>query len=203
MANESLSALLDGECSAGEMDRLLDELERSPELKQQYSRQCLAREARNGTRVRKQQPCICAGVMSALDDAPEALNLKVVDLASRRKAPAWKPLAGLALAASFGAVAVLVTQPAREPVAVESAASTAAPQTSVPVSLPATRARTRALQSVALRPDEIEQQDELNSLLMEHNGSMSGQGMGGTLRYARFAAHTAEYRPSASAGDQP
>jgi len=33
----------------------------------------------------------------------------------------------------------------------------------------------------------------LRDFLMDHSNSVGG--VGGTLRYARFAAHTAEYRP--------
>lgn len=202
MKHESLSALLDGECTPAELDRLLDELGDSPDLMQEWSRQCAAREAREGTRIAVDQACICAGVMARLDEMPEELATpKVVELASRRK-PAvfgWKPLAGLAAAASVAAVAVTLSLPARK--AAEGGFSAQAdllPQavTTTPVSLPLLR-RGAKLQSVSLRPDEIEQREELNNLLLEHSGSMAEQGMGGTLRYARFAAHTADYRPAA------
>lgn len=209
MARETLTALLDGECTPAEMDRLLEELAASPGLMLEYSRQIVAREAREGTRILKDQPCICAGVMAGLDDMDEPASPKVVDLDSRRPRPQpparpsfWKPLAGLAAAASVAAVAVLISMPGQTP---DSAAGMAAasspavtPSAIVPVALP--MVRTPGLRSVALRPEELRQRDELSEMLLEHNGSMAEQGMGGTLRYARFAAHTAEYRPS---GDQP
>lgn len=204
MAHESISALLDGECTPDEMDVLLDAMERDPELKQAWSRQCLAREAREGTAYSRNQACICAGVMAALDEQPSA-NPRVVELASRRRPLAafgWKPLAGLATAASVAALAVLLAIPSREAAldgapAFESS-NELSPATTLPTALP--RRTSRNLQSVALRPEEQAQREELAQLLMEHSGSMADQGMNGTLRYARFAAHTAGYRPQAGDG---
>ena len=196
MSQESLSALLDGECTPAEMDALLDEIGRSLELKQAWSRQCLAREAREGTVVGKDQACICAGVMAALDDLPEETGSNVVELASRRRpatAFAWKPLAGLAAAASVAAVAVMLSLPAQNPDAAIEAGNGLAPAATMPVSYPVRRARDLV---VAVAPEELERQQELEKLFMEHSGSMAEQGMGGTLRYARFAAHTADYRPA-------
>ena len=67
---ESLSALLDGECSATELDRILAELERDPALRQQFSRQCLARDSRMGTRVRSADIAFADRVLAALQDEP-------------------------------------------------------------------------------------------------------------------------------------
>lgn len=194
---ETLSALLDGECSPAEMQRLLDELEHSPELKQQWSRLCLAREVRAGTRVRKAQPSICAGVMAALDAEPAHAN--VVPLVTRRRFD-FKSLPGLAAAAAIGAMAVLVALPTVRDVRNDATASVPSPeflpQIITPVALPVERRSRRGLQTAALDPEEAQQREELNNLLAEHNGSVAGQGMGGTLRYARFAAHTADYQPA-------
>lgn len=199
MSHDSLSALLDGECSAEELDRLLEEMERSPELKQAYSRLCLAREVAEGTRVAKDQPCICAGVMARLE-VQEPASARVVDLDSRRRKAAarfdWKPWAGFAAAASVAAVAILVSMP---PVGKQdgNAAGTALSNTLIPevsapqfapISVPFTR-RSRDLRAVAYTPEQAAQLDELNNLMMEH--SSADQGMAGTLRYARVAAHSA------------
>lgn len=200
MSHESLSALLDGECTAEELDRLLDEMERAPALKEQWSRLCLARESAGGTHVRRDQSCICAGVMAGLDDLPaEAANPRVVELAGRRRNWSWKPLAGLAAAASVAAVALMVgfnhsAQPelggqvAQAPAAVEAVAYQA------PVQSP----RLRALAVTANGEQQwVDAGDDLDNYLIEHSNSVAGQGvgMGGTLRYARFAAHTAAYHP--------
>jgi negative regulator of sigma E activity len=204
MSQESLSALLDGECSPEELDRLLDELDRSPELKQAYSRLCLSREAREGTRIAAEQTCICTGVMAGLDDAPMPVSDKLVDLDSRRAnrrsvLARWKPLAGFAAAASFGAVAVLVTLPQTALVANGGSSSGGySPATATaPVSLPLPAApRPKGLRVASANAAELQQQeDDLSNYLIEHSNTAASRGMGGTLSYARFAAHNAVYRP--------
>ena len=194
-----LSALLDGECGAAETDRLLKELAGSPELRAQWSRLCLAREAASGTRVGREQPCICAGVMAGLDAAPAA---NVVPLQPRRKNYNWQSWPSLAAAAGLAAVAVLVAMPSHRD---DLANPAAAPVVTAAITAPAPRLatvvaaapprRAHAVQVAARAPEEQQQQDELDTLLMEHSNSIADQGMGRTLRYARFAAHTAEYRP--------
>src|SRR3569623_562801 len=108
MSYEKLSALLDGECSAEELDRLLEDLEQSPELKAQWSRLCLARDSMEGVRIRKDQSCICAGVMANLDKAPaELAKPNVVEL-RRPRSMIVKQAAGWAVAASVATVAMMV-----------------------------------------------------------------------------------------------
>lgn len=204
MSQESLSALLDGECRPEELDRLLDDMERDPALKAQFSRLCLARDAAEGTRVTREQRCICAGVMAGIDAAPQDASPKVVELVRPRAARpswSWKPLAGLAAAAAFGAVAVLVAVP-NSPL--DSAGTPGvAPAVSIPaasVPLPSAR-RPRNLQPVAASAEQW-QQDDLRNYLIEHSNS-ADRGVGGTLSYARFAAHTAEYRPQQQESQPP
>jgi len=199
MSEETLSALLDGECSPQELDRLLDQLDRSPDLKQAYSRLCLARDAAEGTRIRKDQPCICAGVMAGLDEAPLPVSEKVADLDSRRvRAPLWKPLAGFAVAASIGAAAVLLALPEVRSGGIAGGSNSFVPQVSSPVSLPIPVSRPRHLQLVSAPAAD---EEDLSSYLIEHSNAAAGRGMGGTLSYARFAAHNAVYRPQAE--EQP
>jgi negative regulator of sigma E activity len=164
MAQESLSALLDGECSPAELDRILDELHRSPELKASYSRLCLAREAGEGTRIARQQRCICEGVMARVAVEPMLdAGPRVVDLDARRRWMTLKPMTGLAMAQ--------VSAPALAPVA-----------------NPVSRRRGELL-AVAMTPEQAEQRAELDELLLRHSGAMAEQGVGGPLRYARVAAH--------------
>lgn len=201
MSEETLSALLDGECTPEELDRLLDQLDRSPALKGTYSRLCLSRDAREGTRIQKEQPCICAGVMDGLDEAPLPASDKLVDLDSRRRRGAtfWKPLAGFAVAASMGAAAVLVAMPQGREAGIPGAGPGFSPAVTAPVSLPLpAAAHPRGLRAVSASAAEIEaqqQEDDLSNYLMEHSNTAAGRGMGGTLSYARFAAHNAVYRP--------
>lgn len=210
MVKDSLSALLDGECSAKELDQLLDELDRSPELAQQWSRLCLAREAAEGTRVAADQPCICSGVMSQLDDQP-AHPTKVVELAARRRArfpvqfpriaAYWKPAVGFAAAASMGAAAVLLVQPAAERTlpGVDANGFTSGQLAGwVPAG-----SSELALQPVASLDRDDAHAEMLQQYLMDHSNAIAGDGVGGTLRYARFAAHTAEYQPQADEAEAP
>lgn len=199
MSHESLSALLDGESSPEEIDRLLDAVERSPELGEAFSRMCLAREATAGTRIVKQQPCICAAVMAGLDDSPDAVDSKVVQLPTRRGSIQlkWKPLAGLAAAASLGALAVLVALPQAQQAL--PSGSPVMPEVSSPVSLPAASRRPRQLQTVSADDELLQQwqEDELGGYLIEHSNTLADRGMAGTLSYARFTAHTADQSPQA------
>ncbi|WP_028080742.1 sigma-E factor negative regulatory protein [Solimonas soli] len=183
MSQESLSALLDGECSDQELDALLEALDRSPELMGSWSRLHAAREARAGLRVRRLD--ITAAVMARLDEAPDAPRAKVVELASRRKPLAWRPLAGLAAAASVAAVAVTLgfnfgTVPAAGNGPVETASAPAA-----------------ALQPVALSAandagGNAQIDDDLRNYMIEHSNTLAERGVGGALSYARFAARTAD-----------
>lgn len=207
MSPESLSSLFDGECSPEELDRVLDELDQSPDLKASFSRLCLSRDAVDGTRVLKGQRCIAAGVMAGLDDTPAAGGGNVRELVRPPRArPAfqWRPLAGLAAAAAFGAVAVLVTTPRSQDsglVPSSMVPQVASPVGSNPVSAPSFGKRQRNLHTVAATQEQTQQwqEDDLRSYLIEHSNTLADRGMGGTLSYARFTAHTADYRPQAEA----
>lgn len=206
MALDALSALLDGECSKEELDRVLADLERSPELARQWSRLCLARDAREGVSVESGQPCICADVMSRLDDAPAPADARVVEMAAHRAhreaaaaAPpsvrsvfAWRPLVGFAAAASVGAAAVFFLQP-------KEGAGIGEPGRPVGIPVAGTLANwntgtVTAVQPVALSEDEAHA-EMLREYLIDHSSAVAGESLGGTLRYARFAAHTVQYRP--------
>lgn len=209
MAKDSISALLDGECSPGELDRILDEMERSPELKASWSRLCLGRDAHEGVSVRKDQPCICAGVMSRLDTQEPAATSRVVPMTPppRRRAW-WMPAAGLAAAASLAAVAVVMNL---QPQAGPTAAPGFVPQAVTPVSVPAKGSRP-GLHVVSASQDDLQrsaQDDELRRYLIEHSNTLADRGMGATLSYARFTAHSVAepsvLQPTSfgTAGDQP
>ena len=205
MAKDSISALLDGECSPGELDRILDEMERSPELKTTWSRLCLSRDAHEGIVVRKTQTCICAGVMQGLGMQERRASSKVVPLvAAPRLRAYWKPVAGLAVAASVAAVVVVMNL--QQPDAVAPASG---------VSMQAGTAGSGSLgdemQVAGVSPDEVQRavlNDELRRYLIEHSNTLADRGMGATLSYARFAAHSvgeAGMQPASFSvpGDQP
>lgn len=203
MAKDSISALLDGECTPAELDRILDEMARSPAMAAEWSRQCRARDAAEGVRMRKAQPCLVAGVMAGLD-AQDAVPSRVVPLAARRGAGRlsglWKPLAGLAVAASVAVVAVTLTFNSSQEQGTLAEAQMAPPAV-VEQILPA-KAQRRPANLISVSAGE----EQLRNYLLEHSNSMADRGMGATLSYARFAAHSigdqVEAQP-ASLEDQP
>ena len=221
MSEELLSALLDGECTPGEIKRLLTQLEDVPALQQHWTRMCLVREASESTRVRKASVDFCAGVMAAIERDPVAAPVqpqKVVPLSSRRPAVAapvrvsrWQPFAGLAAAASIAAIATVggyrwINQPVGAPVAVASAAqvsgdvASAQPADFVPA---APQAKLMQVSATSAKDEPVEtrwsQLDadtarQLNEYMMEHSNMRAEQGVGGALSYPRMMLRTAEYR---------
>lgn len=210
MSSELLSAALDGECSAQELDQLLNELEKSPELKEQWSRLCLARDALTGAQVSLKQPSICADVMKAIGD--EAPSTKVAAFVPRRQASPssfWRPMIGFATAAGVASVAFVLgyqhpavqpvgavtAQVAQQPVAV--VASAPAPRNTAVIADNSATPRT-APNAGASGWESVDQESDarqLNNYLIDYSSYRSGAGMADTLGYARFAAHTAEYNP--------
>ncbi len=175
---ESLSALLDGECSASELDRALAELERDPALREQFSRQCLARDSRMGTRVRSADLAFADRVLAALQDEPAA----IVPFGDRVRRLPWRAAASLAAAAALGAIAVLVVRPeaptgSQIPVYPGATAQTAA----VPAGEPAD------LQFAELEGEHARQ---LRNYVIAYSQSRGQQSVGVTLGYARYAAYT-------------
>jgi len=194
MAKDTLSAIFDGECSPAELDRFLDELDQSPELKQAWSRMCLSRDAAEGVRVGAAQPCICDDVMRRIDTEPATFSDKVVPIVRRGLSSYWKPAIGLAAAASFGAIAVSLNFSGHDSLG-GTASPGLVPQVSSPVSMPIVSHPARNLRMVSASPQDLqqmEQDDDLRAYLIEHSSAIADRGMGGALSYARFAAHTGD-----------
>lgn len=207
MSDELLSALMDGQCTAEEVDAALAALEESPALKVRWTRMALTREALAGTRVRKATPDFALDVMAAID-ADEARGdtstpVKVVPLRPVA-APAakplrmrrrWQPAVGLAAAASITAAVVLVGgRLLSHPVGAAPAALQAQAEV-VPADLVATVASNGAdVGETRWTNIDADAARQLNDYLMEHSNSRSEAGMGGSLSYARLAVRTADYR---------
>ena len=180
---ESLSVLLDGECSAAELDRVLAEMERDPALRAQFSRQCLARDSRMGTRIRSADLDFADRVLAALQDEPAV----VVPFGDRVRRMPWRAAVSLAAAAALGAVAVLVVRPQASgpamPAYPGAAVQTAASAESEPAEM----------QFAELRGEHARQ---LRNYVMAYSQSRSQQGVGSTLGYARYAAYTDDTAPA-------
>lgn len=106
--NEQLSACLDGELPAAELDLLLKRLERNPEL-----REALGRYTAIGEALRNAKPAVASRsfadkVMAAVDQEPAAARRRV------RMPPALlrslRPVAGIGVAATVAAVAIFSVQ---------------------------------------------------------------------------------------------
>jgi negative regulator of sigma E activity len=190
--NESISALLDGECSPAEVERMLDQMERDPALREQFSRQCLARDSRMGTRVRAARLDFSSKVLAALQD--EQPGAVVMPFIPRVRQVPWKAATGLAAAAAVGALAVLALKPeapvgpsAGLPVATTSPMATAAVAT--PVSAEAQPvAFTGAAPRTGLE-DEVTRQ-QLQNYLRAYSQAREHQHVRSMLGYARYAAYT-------------
>lgn len=179
MSQESLSALLDGECTEAQLEALLQELERSPELKASWRRQCIARDSLRGQSLKTRPLDLSAGVMAAI--AAEPVSAKVVPIRARRQPrPLWQSVTGLSMAAGLAAVAVaLGVNYGRLPGAADTAG--AALQASAAAQL----------QPVAYTQN-VAADEDLRNYLIEHSNTLADRGVGGALSYARFAAHTGE-----------
>lgn len=112
-ANESISALMDGEVGEFELRRTLDQVAQDPELSQQWRRYHIARTGLKGEAQAELKLDISAGVMSALEhepayhpsvDQPSASKSKVsVKPVSRW----WRSVSSMAVAASVTAAVIL------------------------------------------------------------------------------------------------
>lgn len=176
MNDESLSALLDGECTASELDAALAILERDPALRERFSRLTLAREATKGLRIRAANLDLASRVAAGLEQ--EAAPGKVVPL-WRRPGLTVRTFVGLAAAASVAAVAVLALKPGRQ--APEAGLQTAAAPAGETVA---------DTDPPALPMDESNAQ--LRNYLLTYSQSRAQHGVGGSLGYARYAAYTGQ-----------
>lgn len=169
MNEEVLSALLDGECSPTELDDILRRLEREPALRAQLARLSLARDVRRGLHINPVHGDLASRVRAALPVAPDA-RASVTRLPATR-AMRWRPVAALAAAAAFGAVAVLVLKPQASDVPGATTEVAAAPAAEQPAALDAQDVR------------------DLRRYQMSYSEARAHAVSGGTLGYARYAAY--------------
>jgi sigma-E factor negative regulatory protein RseA len=107
--NEQLSACLDGELPAAELDLLLKRLERNPELRDSLSRYTVIGEALRHTRPAVASRSFADKVMAAVDQEPAAAQRRAPRLSPvlmRR----LRPVAGVGIAATVAALAIFSVQ---------------------------------------------------------------------------------------------
>lgn len=154
--NEQLSACLDGELPAAELDLLLKRLGRTPELREALGRYTVIGETLRNTKAALASRSFADKVMAAVDQEP-AVARRAVRF-SPRLIRSLRPVAGIGIAATVAALAIFSVQragvapgpiAANEPVAApttvvaqndDDAASYIVPtSTSQPSFVPATR----------------------------------------------------------------
>ena len=222
MNNESLSAWIDDACAQDERGPCLDNLLASEEARAALSRYQLIGAAMRG------QNCASAGfagkVATALQAEPAHVGgSNVISLAARRERSTartgWmaQPRVGMALAASVAVAAVamivglgsfggddapvLVARDAG-PVQQRAAASNAAANNVIPaVAQRSAASNTQRVQWNEVDPATAQQ---LNGYLLNHNRfrSAPGQGVGGTLGYARVATYESQAADEQAAPEQ-
>ncbi|HET9448579.1 MAG TPA: RseA family anti-sigma factor, partial [Steroidobacteraceae bacterium] len=103
--NEQLSTCLDGELSAAELDLLLKRLERDPELRDALGRYTVIGEALRNTRPVVASRSFADKVMAAVEQEPAAARrgLRISPILTR----SLRPLAGIGIAATVAALAIL------------------------------------------------------------------------------------------------
>ncbi|MCB1734571.1 MAG: sigma-E factor negative regulatory protein [Gammaproteobacteria bacterium] len=105
---EQLSALMDGELPTAERDLLLRRISAEPALRDWWRRQHRAREVMRNEVSPMMEVDLSVRVMDALADDSA---MRVPQIAAKAAGPAWwRPVAGLAVAASVATVAVLGVQ---------------------------------------------------------------------------------------------
>jgi sigma-E factor negative regulatory protein RseA len=108
--NEQLSACLDGELPAAELDLLLKRLERNPELREALGRYTVVGEALRHTKPVVASRSFADKVMAAVDQEP-AVARRAVRL-SPRLVRSLRPVAGIGIAATVAALAIFSVQQA-------------------------------------------------------------------------------------------
>lgn len=197
--DEQLSALLDGECTAQELDAVLDAFEQSEAQAADFDRLVASRDALAGTRVDLAPAGFAAGVMAAVAaesvDVADAASDKVTPIFAPPARRRWQPAAGLALAASVAAVAFLGLRPVDDaPLLPPPATVAVAPAAPVTVAresrIAAVNSNAAALQPALVRSQrQREGNARLASYMIDYSNARSAQGFGGALGYARVAAY--------------
>ena len=180
MNGELLSALVDGELHGVEYGHAVDAIHLRPELKQRWKRYHIAADAlKKGLPPALLKPDFSARVMQAIEAEPTVLAPRHF---SYKVNPVTKQLAGLAIAASVTAVAVLGAQTWRVQQRAEPVAAVA--QVAPPV-INEIRPVAALVGDNAPLPAHV--QSQINQYLLNHNqNALAAQRM---LPYARIVGY--------------
>ena len=182
---EQISAFLDNELIAHEVERTLDRIGAQPGLRQAWDRYHLIGDVIRGEGVRLSSGGIADGVRQHIESEPTILSAPAPQRGWRKQRPGqWmRPAAGAALAASVAAFAVMVlpeftaSTPETEPRQVARA-----PAPSGGLFLERTGTRWKNLEQPGV-------ESKLNRYLVEHSEYASARGMTGVLPYTSFVSY--------------
>ena len=170
---EEISALIDGEATALERKRILRDLQSDPALRDTWGRYHLARTALHRELDYIVHPGLSERIHARLQhEKPQA------SFVWPRTPQLLRYTAGLAIAASVAAVAILNLTPPLSP-------STP----SIAKSAPATSSKSTVADA---RRMPAEQQRALNPYLVQHGEFAPTPGMNGMLSYVRVVGHNGE-----------
>lgn len=178
--HEQLSALVDDELTDAEQDLLTRQIGRDRELHQRLSRYQLISDAMQSHLPERVDPAFSRRVHEALRDEPAGHGSGIP---AGRLASLFRPVAGLAVAASVAVVAVTALQTSRE--------DTTDPATAV-ATVPADSGFIRAEDSaLAVAPESgpRTRKGQLDLYLVNHNEYAASRGMQGMLPYVRIVGH--------------
>ncbi len=193
MNGERLSALVDGELNGAEYGQALDAINLSPELRQRWMRYHTASDAlKKSLPAALLKPDFSSRVMQAIDAEPTIFAPRNI---KHKINPLVKQFAGLAIAASVTAVAVLGVQtwrlePVAEPIATAVQVTPPVADLIRPV---ATTATASSVTTVTVDADNAalpaHVQSQINQYLLNHQNALTAQRM---LPYARIVGYAAE-----------
>lgn len=181
---ELLSAFVDGELNEQELDELLALMKSDDSAKQDYMRYQFSSDLLHGYVTEHKQIDLTDRIQQALSDDEPGVNVQPTEITQTAKVFAlpdwfWKQTAGLAAAASIGALAVvgLMSQP-----------QTVMPTTNMAQSEPMQQ-QTKVADSNRWTVGESEVEDRLNDYLVDHN---EYPGASGLFSYARVVSYGEE-----------
>jgi len=175
--HEQLSALVDDELGRDEQPMLLRQLDADPALRAQLSRYQLISDGLCNHLPPQLDASFHEGIRAALQDEP-AIHTAVKSESSAIS-HLFKPLAGLAVAASVAVVAVLSLQTVRD----EGGVSGSSVVAMAPAPVASDYLRAEVKNPVAEMPRA---QQDLDAYLVNHNEYAANRGM---LPYVRLVSH--------------
>ena len=182
--DEHISALMDGELNEAETGRLLDQLQRDAGLRMCWTRYHLISDALRSDLTGHIKHNVANRVIQVLESEPIHLTPRRLTPHPSRLTPhIFKPLAGLAVAASIAAVAVLSLQ-TTAPLQTASPVNLAGLSGAAPVALVSSAAG-RSRWSAG-RPSV---ESKLDIYLANHNQYSMSTEMQGMLPYARIIGY--------------